>query len=412
MSGDLQWTFVYNDENGEIKGAAEWENEDGGNYLYWATSSSISRKLLPGSATATPDTGTNRWADVEMNYKVEFINSSAAWHTMKPAAGSLYIANGEGISELTFDEVFDPYAMNVRPGNRINALEERNDYLILGTERESGEEDGHIWSWAPTSENWIEKKRIPVNGVNAMIFTEFPLLQGGDNGEIFFSDFSNSVPLNAITGGGKSTPHGVVVFDDLAMFGIYGGSAVSYPGIWSYGRKRKNRSQALNYDYRLSPTINGSTISSLAAIVNFNGLMLASWGTEDSHTSAVDSEYGVDMVVSTTSASAIYEGLEFDAGRPFQKKMFRSAIVTMVALPSLTSISFKYKFDKESAWRYGVTGGNSTTFSNTGATEAEFIIGGMGFVFEVGLELNPSGSDTPEILAITTYLDGESQEHK
>ena len=43
------WIFVYNDPNGAIKGAAEWETSDGLDYLVWATASAIARKPFPGS---------------------------------------------------------------------------------------------------------------------------------------------------------------------------------------------------------------------------------------------------------------------------------------------------------------------------------------------------------------------------
>ena len=410
MNPDGYWTFVYNDENGRINGAAEWETNDGNNYLYWATASAIARKLLPG-ATSAPDTGTARWTDATQEYKVEFVSSAAAWHTMKPAAGSLYIANMEGISELTFAGSWSPLIMNVRPGNMINCLEERNDYLILGSQREADEEEAHLWSWTPVATNWVEKKKIPVNAVNSLIYAELPLLQGGDNGEIFFSDFQSVVPLHGVPGGGLTSPHGVAIEDDLAIFGIYGGSSISYPGLWSYGRKRKNRPFALNYDYRLSPTVNGSTVGTIGAVINFNGSLIASWVTEDSHTSGTTTEYGVDMVSASTKATAIYEGLEFDAGQPFMKKWINSIKLNMKPLSSGTSISVKFKLDNETAWRYAVLADNTTTFSQADATETEFLLGKPGLVYEVGLELNPSSNDTPEILSITSYLDSNRYEH-
>jgi hypothetical protein len=410
MNPDGQWTFVYNDPNGEIKGAAEWEGNDGRNYLYWATSSAIARKELPGSNSA-PDTGTARWTDASHDYKIEFVSSAAAWHTMKPAAGALYMANMEGISELTFAGDWSPLKMNIRPGNMVNALEERNDFVILGSEREDGSEEGHIWSWTPVAVNYVQKKKIPIDGVNSLIYTELPLLQGGDDGEIFFSDFQNVVPLHGVPGGGRTTPHGVTIEDDLAIFGMYGGSAVSYPGLWSYGRKRKNRPFALNYEYRLSPTINGSTVGTIGAVVNFNGSLIASWVTEDSHTSGTTTEFGVDMVSATTKATAIYEGLEFDAGQPFMKKWINSIKLNLKPLASGTSISAKFKLDNEFDWRYAVLANNTTTFSQVNATEVEFLLGKPGIVYEVGLELNPSSNNTPEVLSITSYLDSARYEH-
>jgi hypothetical protein len=399
-SEDGTWLFVYNDENGEIKGAAEWELDTGVSYLMWATNTCIARKPLKGADT-TPDSNAARWTDATQNWKTTL--DPAAYHTMAIAGGQLNIANGNFLASVEYDGDFDPAALNLRPGNLIKCLEERDDYVILGSYRDDNSEEGHIWSWINTATNWIQKKRIPIKGVNSMINTELFLLQGGSDGELFFSDFVNAVPLHGIPGGGETAPSGVSIEDDLAIFGIYGGD---YPGLWSYGRKRKNRPDVLNYDYRLVGTVNGSTISTIAAVATIDGLVLASWGTTDGSTS----EYGVDCVSSTTKAVALYEGLEFDNGTPNLKKFFDTIKITMKPLPTGTSISAKFKVDNESAWRYAVLGNGSTTYSEVNAIEAIFSIGKPSSVYEVGMELNPYLNTAPEILSITTYISNENYE--
>ena len=396
-SGDSQWLFVYNDENGGITGAAEWETNDGLNYLLWATASAISRKPLPGANTA-PDTGTMRWSDVESTYKVEFVSSSAAWHTMSPIAGALYIANKESLASLDYAGNWNPRVMNLRPGNVIKALEERDDYVIMGSTREDGSEEGHIWSWVVSSIDYIQKKRIPVQGINALVHTELPLLQGGTDGEIFFSDFIDMVALNAVPGGGQCNPSGTAIENDLAMFGMYGGT---YPGIWSYGRKRKNRPFGLNLDYRLVRDLAGSTISTIGAVTVINGVLLSSWGTTDGSTS----EYGIDEVSSTLKATGVYEGLEFNAGSPHVKKKFNNVKLTLEPLPSGTSVSVKYKLNNDTSWKYGVLADRTTTFSTVNATAAYFNLGNSAEVYEVGTELNPTGNTTAEVKSITTFID-------
>lgn len=382
--------FVYNDENGKIRGAAEWKLSDGNNYLFWATNTSVARVLLNGSLDVPWGAGV-----ATQDYKTTL--DGAEWHTMKPANGELMIANGNYLATIDFDGNFNAADLNIRPGNLIKCLEERDDYVILGSYRADTSEEGHIWSWITTATNWVQKKRIPVQGVNALINAELMLLQGGYNGELFYSDFVNAVPLHGIPGGGQVNPGGVSIEDDLAVFGMYGGT---YPGIWSYGRKRKNRPYALNYEYRLAKEVSGSTISSVAAVSSLNGLLLTSWGTTDGSTS----DYGVDMVSSTTRASAIYEGLEFDGGLPHLKKIFDTVKLTLSSLISGTSVSVKFKGDKESAWRYAVLGSGATTFSEVDAVEAIFSIGKPAMTYEVGVELNASGANTPEVLAVTTYI--------
>lgn len=409
-SGDGAWNFVYNDENGAIKGAAEWELSDGNDYLFWATATSVARKLLQG-ADISPDSGAARWTDVSADWKTTL--DSTDWHTMKNASGQLNIANGNYLASIDYDGNFDPADLNLRPGNLIKALEERDDYAILGSYRKDNSEEGHIWSWITTAINWVQKKRIPVKGVNSLINAEMPILQGGDNGELFFSDFVNAVPLHGVPGGGQTDPSGVSIEDDIAIFGFYGGT---YPGLWSYGRKRKNRPHTFNYDYRMAKGALGSTVSQIGAVEMVNSELLASWKTTDGSTI----EYGVDSVSSTTKATALYEGLEFSGGSPHLKKEFDSVKLTMSPLPSGTSVSVKYKTDKATTggdssagagWKYAVLGSGATTFSETGETETIFIIGGTAKVYEVGVELNPSSNNTPEIWAITTFIGEGKQEY-
>ena len=397
--GDGAWSFAYNDEYGAIKGAAEFQLSDGIRYIFWATSSQYSRRDMSTGAKDLP------WTNVTANWKNDKVSSSAVWHDMTMASGALMIANAEGLSTVDFDGNFDPYKLNIRPGNLINTLEERGDYVILGSGREDKSEEGHLWSWIISALNWVQKKKVPIQGVNAIIDTESFLLQGGEDGEIFPADFENSVPLAKVPGGGKVNPGGVSILDDLAAFGFYGGT---YPGIWTYGRRHKNRPNALNYEYRLAKTVAGSSISTIGAVAVVNGDLIASWGTTDGSTS----DYGVDQVSSTTKVSqAVYEGLEFDGGNPHLAKTVDTIAFLMTPLPSGTSVSAKFKLGKETDWRYAVLGDGGTTFSATGETLALFNVGKPGRIYEVGAELNASGSSSPEIHSIISYLSKETNEY-
>ena len=405
-SGDGAWNLAYNDENGAILGAAEWELSDGNNYLYWATATSVARMALNGSVDLPWAAGV-----ATQNYKTTL--NTADWHTMKNAMGMLCIANGNYLATIDYIGNFNASSLNIRPGNLINCLEERDDYVIFGSQRADESEEGHIWSWLVTAQNYVQKKKIPIKGVNAMIDTELMLLQGGDNGELFYSDFVNKVPISAIPGGGKVNPGGVTINNDLAAFGFYGGD---YPGIWEYGRRHKNRPQSLNYSYRLAKTVAGSSVSTLGAIAVVNGEMLASWGTTDGSTL----EYGVDSSSSTVKATARYESLEFDAKVPHITKVFDTVKLRMSPLPSGASVSVLWKADKMTTggdssagagWRYAVFGDGATTFSTAEAVECIAKISDDMIGYEVAVELNPTSNSSPEILAITTYFKDMKQKY-
>lgn len=402
-------TGVYNDENGEIRGAAEWKLSDGNNYLYWATATSIARMALNGS----PDTP---WAAgvATQDYKTTLDNY--LYHPMNEAGGSLCIGNGNFVATIDYDGAYNNAAMNLRPGHIIKCLEERDDYIIIGSERVDEAEEGHIWNWVIADTNWSIKRKIPVKGINALIDTERLLLQGGSDGELFYSDFSNVAPLNSVPSSGQSNSQ-IGIYNDLALFGIYGCDDASQIGIYSYGRRMINRPFALNNEFRLTRTVAGSTVAEIGGVWVNSSAVFASWKTVDGSTL----EYGVDMVSSTTRTTARIEGLEFTGGSPHLKKKYNTEKVVFEPLPANTSLNVIYKPSRQTTggsssagtgWKYAkIADGTSTTYSTEGSTEAEFIINEQAKVFEVGLELTPSGSDTPEITAMVGYLGNELSEH-
>lgn len=397
-SGDPDWNFARNDENGAIRGADIWSDSDvstnpnGDTYMYWATATSLARANINGSLDVP-------WAAGVATQDYKGALESAEWHTMHQAGGQLNIANDYSISSVDYDSNFIYQELIIRPGNTARTLEERDDYLIIGSGRGDRSEQGHLWSWLKAANNWIQKKRIPVKGINAMINAEDHVMQGGLDGELFFTDFVNSVPLQAVPGGGSVDPGGVAIHTDLAAFG-FSGNENGYEGIWTYGRRMKNRPKAFNYQYRVDATVNGST-ATIGAVANVDGTLLASWWTQDGSTH----EYGVDAVSTTTKASAVYEGLEFDAGAPHRRKPFEQVKLVMDPFPASCSVAAKYKVDGESAWRYGVLGSGETTFSVSGATEADFTVSRtIGKFYEVGVEIEPHENTSPKIRSIVTDI--------
>lgn len=404
-------TFVYNDENGAIKGAGEWKQSDGNTYLMWATDTSIARMTFNGSPDLPLVAGV-----VNANYKTDL--QSADQHPFKQATGNMLIGNKGFLALIDYDGGYNSQAMNLRPGNIIKALEERDDYALMGSERLDESEEGHIWSWISTALNWVQKKKIPVKGVNALIDTELLLLQGGNAGEIFSSDFSSSAPLNSLPdGAGQVNPEGVSIYNDLALFGFYGCNDPAQVGIYSIGRRMRNRPFAFNHEFRLTRTVAGSTIAEIGSVWVASSAVFASWKTIDGSTI----EYGVDMSSSSTRAFARYEGLEFTGGSPHLKKQYNSEKLVIEPLPAGTALSVLFRPSRatdggsESAgpgWKYArVASGPETTFTTQGATEAEFIINDKAKVFEIAYELTPNGSSTPEITAAVGYLGDKTLEH-
>ena len=406
------WNLAYSDENGEIKGAAEFGLSDGTQYLFWATNTSLARKLIKG-------TGVVPWTDATADWRTTL--DPADYHTMKPAGGALQIANNNYLAQVAYDGTFDVAALDIHPGTSIKTVEERDDYVILGSYKDSDEEEGHLWSWLTSAASWIQKKRIPVRGVNVLIEGEFPLLQGVNNGEIFAADFLNNIPLARLPGeAGQVNPGGATVHDDLAMFGFYGTSdpdGREVDGIWSYGRKQKDRGPALNYEYRMSPSSSGSTIVEVGALKSVGGKLLASWQTDE--VTGSGDKFGVDASSTTVPAQMLYESLEFDGGTPFISKKFNTvklAVSHFAGSYSGVTVSVKYRPDKKTSWKYAFTGTQATTytFSSTASEtpdELIFSIGDSAKIFELGLEIVPNATQFPIFPSVTTYLDDVGQNY-
>lgn len=386
----------YVDANGAIKGADLWGLDDDSYYFFWATDTSVSRKQM-----STSNSGMD-WGNASLNWKTTL--SSTDWHAMKKACGKLLIANLDYLAGVDFDGGYNASLFNIEPGNTMKCLESRGDYVIIGSSSESHDEEGMIWAWISTATNYINKKKIPVSGVNALIDTEFTLLQGGTDGEIFLSDFTDTEPLAAVPLEGYCDPGGVTIVNDLALFNIYGGT---HNGLWSYGRRNRNRGVALNFEYRFAVEVAGSTISHAGGVGTINGTVYAAWKTIDGSTTS----YGVDQVSDTTKVTSTFEGLEFDGGSPHLNKTFRDVHLIMAPLPASTSVAVKVKLDKDSSWTDLYTPSGSTTFTQTDATEAVFLLSGKSRILEMGVTLTPTANLTPEVLAIVTYVEEETTEY-
>lgn len=370
---------VYKDPDGAIKGAIEKPSDTAATYLQWATDTSVKQKPLPGSST---------WSDVT---EIADNLTGADWHTMKQVGGANYIANGSKLALVGYDGSWTNEALDLIPGNIAKTLLERNGRVVIGT----------------------HKAGYPNKGVNGMIDTEVPLSQIGDDGELFYADFANSMPVKRFPGGGRVNPGGVSnvvdqieIFDwvfgadswvdkqtmgNMSMWGVFDADS-GKNGIYYYGRKNKEQPFTLNLEYALE-------VDEIGAVINVEGVTIASYrdGTD----------YGVKAVDSTTKAQGIWEGLEFRVPVKKSEKptVFREVEIHMDELPVGCSVYFYYQKNKSGTWTQAYTADGNAAFTSTGAKKATFRIGEEMDIYEPRIIMIPSGNTTPEIFRITTYFD-------
>jgi len=370
---------VYKDTNGAIKGAVEKPSNDGKTYLQWATGTSIKRKLLPGAGD---------WSDVE-----EIANNLTGidWHTMKQVGGANYIANGSKMALVGYDDSWTNEALDIIPGRLIKTIIERNGRAVFGT--------------YPAG--------YPNKGINGAIDCEQPLIQIGDDGELFFANFTDSMPVRRFPGGGRVNPGGVAnevdqveIFDwvypanswidrqslgNMSMWGVFDADT-DKNGIYYYGRKNKDQPISMNLEYAMD-------VDEIGAVINVDGVTLASYRD--------DTDFGVRSVDSTTKVQGDWQGLEY---RPPIKKAeqitkFSHVEVFMDALPTGCSVKFYYQKNKSGTFVQADTADGNTAYTSTGGKKAVFRLGEEMDIYEPRIVLIPSANTTPEIFRVITYFE-------
>lgn len=364
------WQKVYLDPDGAIKGAEEKPSDDGIPYLVWATDTKVKKKPIPGVANFS-DTVT-----VAQNLQ------STDWHTMKQVGGDCMIANKSLLAMLAYDNSFTNEAVSFVPGNTIKTMVERKGRIISST-------------------------------ANAAIDCEVPLVQVGDDGDIYFADMASNVPVKSFPGGGHVNPGGVTNEVDqvnffeweqtalswldkqsvgnMSLWGVYGAIA-GYNGIYSYGRRNKNHPMTLNLEYALE-------VDEIGAVVTVDGTTLASYRD--------GSDFGVKAVDPTTKAQGIWEGLDFKAPvkKPINITKWNTVELFIDPLPSGASLEFWYKMNKTGSFIRAYVADGSTTFSTANAKKAVFRIGEECEIFQPKIIANPTGNSSPIVYRIRTTFE-------
>ncbi len=371
---DGNWSKPYKAPS-TIKGASEWFTSTGLTYMYFALDTALYRKELPGDSD---------WSDVNATGGYPKTNlTSADWHTMREAGGALVICNGSTLAMVGYDDSYTNEALDLLPGNIAKTIVERNGRSIIGSFR----------------------AEAPTRGVNAAIDAELPLAQVGEDGEIFFADMTDSMPITAFPGGGVVNPGGVTneveqanLFEweqdalnfidkqtvgNMALFGVYNADE-GKGGVYSYGRKKKNHPFVLNLEYLFD-------VTEIGALVHVDSINLLSYRDGDT--------FGVKMLDLNNKAQGVYEGLDFKAPvkKPLEITTWDQAEFLMAPLPAGASVEFWYKKDKYGDFIQARLGNGQASFDVEGGKKAVFNIGIDGDIFEPRLVLNPAGNLSPEI---------------
>ncbi len=388
------WVLRYADPDGKITGAAEYTNNDGTNayqaYLYWATETKLKRIKLTGIFPT----------DVEI---FATLNGDPAWHTMAMACGVLQICDGRYLAMVDYEGNFNNFALDLIAGSRTKCLLPEDQLVIIGSTKGDKVEEGWLWTWDKIQPSWILRRMIAEKGINAMIHTEFILIQAGISGSIYFWDTANLLRIKQLPGGGWVNPGAAANYKGMPLLGVTGSDKC---GVYSYGRLSKNEPYALNLEW--IPSHGKLSGVEIGAIVMYGNQPFVSWKD--------GAFYGVDTVDEENKGEARYEGLVFDAGEPELQKGFRHIKLLTRSLPESCIIEVFYRLNEEGDWLRATMEDGAEQFDKEGKTKAIFTIEtgdsdsedeeeGKGETFELAISLHPSDNNTPEIIAASTYFE-------
>lgn len=398
------WSLVYTDAENVLYGLGEWVNDNGETGIYWATATKLHRKPIPGSAS---------WTDVDVSagspaqtYPKTNLTSTTN-HFMKISNGVFLICNKNTLAMVGYDESYTNQALQFIPGNMAQSILDLGDTALIATNREDATEQSWVYKWDGIAQNYLSKTPVPISDVNAMVETEFILIQFGTNGGVHFFGTSTKIPVLNFPDGGKTEPSGVTVFDaGLAYMGVYN-NGTGKTGIYSYGRKAKNDSLVLNLEY-------GLDCDAIYALQSIGTDLLIAYKS--------GSQYGVKVVDTDTKASSgYYQSLVLDLNSEDDRdRVLGNITVECAELPAGCSIEIWRRLNRvntggtdytgtltgdDDGWYQCALVDDTGSLSTTGATKGIFRCGDEANYVEVMAVLNCSGNLTPEVYKIIIDFD-------
>jgi hypothetical protein len=384
---------VYTDvgSDGDIAGMAEWVNDAGDTFLYWATATKLHRKRLIGSGYTN-----SNWSDVDATVNGQSYPktnlTSTTWHTMAIVNGSLLIVNSGALAKVGWDDSYTLNAVQLYPGNVAKTIMESGVIAKVGANRTDDGDKSMVFVWDTDDQNFTDKLQLPFSGINAMVETEISIVQFGTDGALYFFGDTSRLPITSLPGGGQVDPDGVDSYNGLALLGVYG-NGTGKSGIYTYGRTKKNDNFTLNCEYQFD-------CDAIYSVKVIGSDIIFTYKTTGADT------YGVKKIDSSNKATKFtYQSLDLKAPDELQRVPVWSIVtLTMAPLPAGTSVEVWRKMDKTGEWLQCNTQDGSLTYSTEGGKEATFQIGDGGKYCELQVIGNCSGNSSPEVYKIQPFF--------
>lgn len=161
--------------------------------------------------------------------------------------------------------------------------------------------------------------------------------------------------------------------------------------IYSYGSRNKNYPESFGESYTMSTGSTQNGTLRLGCLRSFGDTLFMSW--QD------DMDYGVDVVnpFCDPSATAYWESLIIDNGRPDRTKQAAEMYLTFNPLPVGCTVTPRYKIDRAASWTTG-------TPAVAGDTKATLNINKRYNEIQLGFDVTAT-TTTPEVTSVVFILD-------
>lgn len=326
-------------------------------------------------------------------------------HTGRKALGDAIFCDGQRLTLYDYQDSFNNEALTLPDGTNGSVLLDYSDEGVARVAVVAQSSAGSLMiTWDGLADSWLTKKTLKSSDVFNMGFLEGGILALTENGSLKYWNFSDSYPFKEVPGIESGLPGAVAEYKGKSHFGWSG----SKGGIYSVGRNERSRPIAINLEYVPSPVLAGDAVQAdmeYGALASDGEELYVAWKYNDGEADV----FGMDIVDQSNKAPAIYESLKMDGGRPESEKGYKQVKVVAETIPTGCSIVAQYRSTRlsgseEDGWNDAEMSDGGTAMV-AGDIKGVFDIEAYGEEYEVRLQLNPSGNNTPEVKSVTTFFD-------
>jgi len=268
-----------------------------------------------------------------------------------------------------FTDPINSNAVKLPRGFRCRALAKVGEYVVAGCWRDSAitdNESGLLVFWDGVAADFNYSIEVPDGPVHALVSNQGRLffIAGAQANLMVEADGIQKIQtLPKITSQtfAEVGPGAMSSWQTQIAFGvaIATDSAIIEQGVYTYGQKSKNYSEALNFAYPLSTGSTTSTDTIIGAVLGQGDTLHIGFGAIVSQVL----EFGWDTVDSSSNpfTTALWESLIFDDETPYKEKFAKYIIIHHTGLAANETVQAGHKIDRASSFTTGTA--NSTSGS-------------------------------------------------